>query len=850
MRQALFYIYILIAMAFVACGAQPLEEPSLEQDFSSVDSALTSVGGAIEDTYVRDGDYASTRFGQDPDLAVKSESRGFNRISFLKFNVPSGTVTSAKLRIHGWSNTSTIALGVYAVANTTWSENTLTWNNKAALGAELGAFTVNTNAGWYEVNVTPYVVAQRAAGASSVTLAINPKVVSGVIATLRSAESTTPPRLLIETTDAASLAISSPLSLGKTTVRPGEILTGSVTYRNTTSAPVSISEILIASRPPGGTRAGGPYADLVPVKGASTVAAGATVSLTASRTFTASDAQGTWEAYATYRDASGVWRDGPGVSFTVAPAAVVPPTVCQPTTCAAQGATCGAISNGCGGTLQCGTCPTSNTASLWVNATDPYYWLGGGGLFADLMKQSDEWRPSSGTVTQDSNGWITRLNAGQTATTYLVTDSSNYPTGTYTLMWEGKGTFSVSGAASFTVAATGAGQRTFEVTSSSPLIAVTVSAVDSSNYLKNIRVLLPGRASNYTINPWNQSFVDMMKNFGGIRFMDFHSTNYKSWQDSAELTQFTSRTPSTHRTMARGHAVGGAAYEYSIDLVNRLAVNGWWCIPHNANDDFVTRFGQLLRDGVNRDRKIYIELSNEIWNFGTFDQGDRMMEKGVALGLSQDTFQATLYYQSKRTKEVVALLKSVFGAEYSSRVRVVMASQAGQQWVHENLLSYNKAYEVVDALATAPYFGHDLSDPSVVNMTLDQAFTRLRSSLDHSISGMVKDATSARTYAVDYVAYEGGQHLAGNGDLQNNETLTKLFVAMNRDARMGQLYTTYYDAWKSNGGTIHPVFTNIGAATKYGSWGITEYVGQPRSTAPKYDAVLKWMAANPVWYAP
>ncbi len=29
---------------------------------------------------------------------------------------------------------------------------------------------------------------------------------------------------------------------------------------------------------------------------------------------------------------------------------------CTPTTCAAQGKTCGTISNGCGGTLQCGTC--------------------------------------------------------------------------------------------------------------------------------------------------------------------------------------------------------------------------------------------------------------------------------------------------------------------------------------------------------------------------------------------------------------------------------------------------------------------------------------------------------------
>ena len=35
--------------------------------------------------------------------------------------------------------------------------------------------------------------------------------------------------------------------------------------------------------------------------------------------------------------------------------------VCTPTTCAAQGATCGTISDGCGGTLNCGTCPAGQT---------------------------------------------------------------------------------------------------------------------------------------------------------------------------------------------------------------------------------------------------------------------------------------------------------------------------------------------------------------------------------------------------------------------------------------------------------------------------------------------------------
>lgn len=36
---------------------------------------------------------------------------------------------------------------------------------------------------------------------------------------------------------------------------------------------------------------------------------------------------------------------------------------CTPTTCAAQGRVCGAISDGCGGTLRCGTCPSGQSCS-------------------------------------------------------------------------------------------------------------------------------------------------------------------------------------------------------------------------------------------------------------------------------------------------------------------------------------------------------------------------------------------------------------------------------------------------------------------------------------------------------
>ena len=115
------------------------------------------------------------------------------------------------------------------------------------------------------------------------------------------------------------LVISSPLAVDKTTVAPGDTLRGTVTWRNTSSSPISIQFAVISGRRPGGTNVGGPYDDLLPkLTTLQTVQPGATLTLAASRAFTSVDALGPWYAYATYQDATGVWHDGPNVNFNLA----------------------------------------------------------------------------------------------------------------------------------------------------------------------------------------------------------------------------------------------------------------------------------------------------------------------------------------------------------------------------------------------------------------------------------------------------------------------------------------------------------------------------------------------------
>ena len=66
---------------------------------------------------------------------------------------------------------------------------------------------------------------------------------------------------------AGGLVISSPLILDKTDLVLGDTLNATVTYTNTSASSITLQHVVIAGRPPGGTDAGGPYADLTPSMG-------------------------------------------------------------------------------------------------------------------------------------------------------------------------------------------------------------------------------------------------------------------------------------------------------------------------------------------------------------------------------------------------------------------------------------------------------------------------------------------------------------------------------------------------------------------------------------------------------
>jgi len=120
---------------------------------------------AIADSYLRDGSpYGDTNYGTDTVLTLKKDvTVGFSRIDYLKFKIPAqarGTVTDAKLQLYiNFANTdaNTTQWQLYKVANNSWTETGITYNNRPAYSTLLSTITGSNTTGNHYWDITSTV---------------------------------------------------------------------------------------------------------------------------------------------------------------------------------------------------------------------------------------------------------------------------------------------------------------------------------------------------------------------------------------------------------------------------------------------------------------------------------------------------------------------------------------------------------------------------------------------------------------------------------------------------------------------------------------------------------------------
>jgi hypothetical protein len=491
--------------------------------------------------------------------------------------------------------------------------------------------------------------------------------------------------------------------------------------------------------------------------------------------------------------------------------------------------------------------------------------------FVDAMKSSRHWltqcdadepgctggwdTPERDLLDLDERGWVKSLPDPEDPPEYTKVGTllrreiqGQYQGGQYVVLYEGTGTIEYRYDAEKDEAASRPGRDVINVTPSQSGIYLLIAETDpdgTGDYIRDIHVVPAEYEETFTTQPFYSLFLDRLQPFSALRFMDWMATNNSTvseWSDRPQVDD------------AR-YSDKGVPLELMAQLVNELDVDAWLCMPHLATDDYIRRFAQQAKELIEPDRHIYVEYSNEVWNW-QFSQATYALEQGQERwNQDGDVF---MQWYGMRAAQMADIWRAVFGDE-SDRLTLVTSSQTGWRglepaaldcplWVEEG---NTPCYQHMDAYAMTGYFSGKLSDPeneAAIEAWLDDPEQATENALMqlHGENLLPNNGDSiltsrdsfayfgqvAQDHGLEFLVYEGGQHIVSS----NNETLTDFYIELNRHPGMYDLYTNLLKTWEDAGGDLFMNFSSIARPGRWGCWGVLETVYDDSS--PKYDALV------------
>lgn len=437
-----------------------------------------------------------------------------------------------------------------------------------------------------------------------------------------------------------------------------------------------------------------------------------------------------------------------------------------------------------------------------------------------MRDASGNWADVPSTAL-DANGWVKSVPAG-----YQVMRGLSVPLagGNFVCRYQGNGALNVSGApVSNVTTSAGMTRFTLATTYPNPQGAALSYAVDPTNYIRNIDCREANASTTDTLPP---EFASALAVFKTIRFMKWQTATEGNWP----VTWATRNKPGDGDYTQND----GVPVEVMVQTANQAGADLWVTVPWNADNDYITRFATYVRDNLAPGRQVYVEVSNEVWNNG-YPVSAQAAKEATAESLPSVSGTGTggsLERYAEKTEQVMAIWSAVFSGQSSRLVRVA-SWQHVSPYFSDLLLKYMNLSQSVDALATAPYFGYEATDA----MSVDQIMAALPAELTAAVSLGVQQKVIAQKYGLRYITYEAGQSVV----LPNDVALEQ---QVERDPRMYDIYRQFITSWQTQIGDRLNLFALEGGISKYGGWGLSEYIGQPISQTPKLRAVYDFLGIS------
>lgn len=499
------------------------------------------------------------------------------------------------------------------------------------------------------------------------------------------------------------------------------------------------------------------------------------------------------------------------------------------------------------------------TARPWIGHL-PNQW--GGMEFEEML--------SAGVF--DENGWPKRIPKEVTRLESLIlTDQpseAEHLSGRYVLTFEGQGRLTVSGRAR--VIKSEPGLRVFQYTPGAGAVGIAISATDANDPIRNIRVV-PEKYLELSEKGelFNPDWIERLGAVQMVRFMDWMFTNgslIESWTQLPRENDFS-------------YVWRGVPLSTMIELANTLQADPWFNIPHMADDQLVRQFAETVRSDLDPKRVVYVEYSNEVWNF-IFEQAvwsGRQAEK-----LWGETGDGWVQYYGLRSAQIMEIWSDVYGDEADKRIKRVVAVHTGWPELEQSILLGARAttvlgYEPVrmfDAYAVTGYFGGELGVPETLGAKLDKAQASAEAKgrseglsrvalreyiAKHQFDGVgdiaaleVKQgslreltqdlwpyhASVASEHELELVMYEGGTHAAAFGAAVEDERLVSFLISFNYSQHMADLYREAMAAWATLTDSPFNAFVDVANPSKWGSWGALRHLSDdnPRWRAKRIHA--------------
>ncbi len=457
-------------------------------------------------------------------------------------------------------------------------------------------------------------------------------------------------------------------------------------------------------------------------------------------------------------------------------------------------------------------------------------WYGGGQNPWDSQLSNSVAKDAAGYPTED----IPFYSAGQDTTQVFYTvwaNTAGLPQGNYICLYDGTGIIEFNMGASVISSQPGRVEFTF-TPETNGLIGLRIVESSAADHVRNIRVLLPGHELDYMNTTWEPEWVSKLQPFNTLRFMDWGLTN------NSTHTQWSQRPIRSDYTYTNQ----GIPYELWIQACNDLQKDAWVCVPHLADDNYIRSMAQLFRDSLDPNLKIYVEYSNETWNW-MFNQTHHLNDNGDQ---NVPWPERTVPF----VQNCLNLWTDEFSGQLDRLVRLV-GVQAGWQDV-SNRVVFNMTPGSFDAFSPAAYFHLDANGyTGLSNLGASATGTDVlyyaQQSLAEAFNYMVSQKESiADSLNIPMLLYEGGQHLTPDpfGSVQ---PYNPALVAANQSEGMYDLYMQWMDSLRSLGTPENPIllmhFSFINnVSEQYGSWGSLEHQWNdqfPYPNAPKYRALLE-----------